>query len=284
MVLGDNIFFGHGLPELLAAAGAREAGGTVFGYQVRDPERYGVVAFDGEGRVTSIEEKPKVPRSDFAVTGLYVLDGKAPERAAASGRARAASSRSPTCSTSTSPRGCCRSSAWAGALPGSTPAPTALLEAGNFVRTIEERQNLKVGCPEEIAFAQGWIDEGALRELAQPYVKTEYGQYLLRIAGARGGGLPRRRTPSASPRALIHQVVDRRCAVGCSEFAARKLDHRIAAARRNGCEDRGEAVLGGRGDRDDRAALRRRIRKIDGLWSGNRRRRRLARAGDAPIP
>ncbi len=185
MVLGDNIFFGHGLPELLAAAGAREAGGTVFGYQVGDPERYGVVAFDPSGQVTSIEEKPRVPKSAFAVTGLYVLDGTAPERA----RAVRPSARGEFEITDLlnmyraegllSVERMGRGFAWL-----DTGTHGSLLEAGNFVRTIEERQNLKVGCPEEIAFAQGWINAGALRALAEPYLKTEYGRYLLRIAKA----------------------------------------------------------------------------------------------------
>jgi glucose-1-phosphate thymidylyltransferase len=183
MALGDNVFFGHGLPELLKTAGARPEGGTVFGYQVRDPERYGVVAFDAEGRVLSIEEKPARPRSRFAVTGLYVLDGTAPARAA---RVRP------------SDRGeleitdllnlyladgllrverMGRGFAWL-----DTGTHASLLDAGNFVRTIEERQNLKVGCPEEIAFAQGWIDADTLLKLAEPYLKTEYGRYLQRAA------------------------------------------------------------------------------------------------------
>jgi glucose-1-phosphate thymidylyltransferase len=186
MVLGDNLFFGHGLPEMLAAAGARETGGTVFGYQVRDPERYGVVAFDEGGQVTSIEEKPERPKSPFAVTGLYVLDGSAPTRAA---------------EVRPSPRGeleitdllnmylaegllrverMGRGFAWL-----DTGTHGSLLDAGNFVRTIEERQNLKVGCPEEIAHAQGWIDADALSALARPYLKTEYGRYLMRIAEGR---------------------------------------------------------------------------------------------------
>jgi glucose-1-phosphate thymidylyltransferase len=183
MVLGDNIFYGHGLPELMAAAGERERGGTVFGYQVRDPERYGVVAFDRDGRVVSIEEKPQAPQSDFAVTGLYVLDGSAPARARAirpSGRGELEITdllnqyrEEGLLSVERMGRGF----AWL-----DTGTHGSLLEAGNFVRTIEERQNLKVGCPEEIAHAQGWIDADALRALAQPYLKTEYGQYLMRVA------------------------------------------------------------------------------------------------------
>jgi glucose-1-phosphate thymidylyltransferase len=187
MLLGDNIFFGHGLPDLLQAAGARERGGTVFGYQVRDPERYGVVAFDREGEVLSIEEKPTVPKSHYAVTGLYVLDGTAPERA----RAVRPSARGELEITDllnmyladgllrVERMG--RGFAWL-----DTGTHASLLDAGNFVRTIEERQNLKVGCPEEIAHAQGWIDTEALRALARPYLKTEYGRYLMRIAEAAG--------------------------------------------------------------------------------------------------
>jgi glucose-1-phosphate thymidylyltransferase len=185
MVLGDNLFFGHGLPELLAAAAARKEGGTVFGYQVRDPERYGVVAFDQGGRVTSIEEKPERPRSPFAVTGLYVLDGTAPSRAA-SVRPSARGELEITDLLNMYLRDGLlrvermgRGFAWL-----DTGTHASLLDAGNFVRTIEERQNLKVGCPEEIAHAQGWIDAAALCALARPYLKTEYGRYLLRIAEA----------------------------------------------------------------------------------------------------
>jgi glucose-1-phosphate thymidylyltransferase len=185
MVLGDNIFFGHGLPDILEAAGARETGGTVFGYQVRDPERYGVVAFDRDGQVTSIEEKPESPKSHFAVTGLYVLDGTAPERA----RAVKPSERGELEITDLlnmyrtenllSVERMGRGFAWL-----DTGTHGSLLEAGNFVRTIEERQNLKVGCPEEIAHVQGWISTNQLRALAEPYLKTEYGRYLVRVAEA----------------------------------------------------------------------------------------------------
>jgi glucose-1-phosphate thymidylyltransferase len=184
MVLGDNVFFGHGLPDMLQAAAARPAGGTVFGYQVRDPERYGVVAFDAGGRVLSIEEKPERPKSNFAVTGVYVLDGSAPARAA--GLAPSARGEIEIADLlnlylaegllTVERMG--RGYAWL-----DTGTHASLLDAGNFVRTIEERQNLKVGCPEEIAFHQGWIDAGALTALAEPYLKTEYGRYLRRIAG-----------------------------------------------------------------------------------------------------
>jgi glucose-1-phosphate thymidylyltransferase len=183
MVLGDNIFFGHDLTLMLKRAGEREAGGTVFGYKVADPERYGVVAFDEAGRVLSIEEKPLKPQSNFAVTGIYVLDGSAPERAHAvrpSARGELeitellnAYLRDGLLSVERMGRGF----AWL-----DTGTHASLLDAGNFVRTIEERQNVKIGCPEEIAFAQGWIDAAALRALAGSYIKTEYGRYLMRVA------------------------------------------------------------------------------------------------------
>ncbi len=183
MVLGDNIFFGHGLPDLLNAAGARPEGGTVFGYQVSDPERYGVVAFDREGKVLSIEEKPKAPKSNFAVTGLYVLDGTAPTRAARVKPSDRGELEITDLLNQYLTDGLLRVErmgrgyAWL-----DTGTHASLLDAGNFVRTIEERQNLKVGCPEEIAHAQGWIDTAALRALAEPYMKTEYGRYLGRVA------------------------------------------------------------------------------------------------------
>ena len=182
MVLGDNIFFGHGLPEILAAASARDVGGTVFGYRVTDPERYGVVAFDDQGRVRSIVEKPEKPASHYAVTGLYFLDGTASVRAAA---------------VRPSPRGeleivdllesyladgllaverMGRGFAWL-----DTGTHGSLLDAGNFVRTLQARQGLQVGCPDEIAFRAGWIDRDALVARAQVFAKNDYGTYLLAV-------------------------------------------------------------------------------------------------------
>jgi glucose-1-phosphate thymidylyltransferase len=183
MVLGDNVFFGEGLSAKLKAADARTEGGTVFGYRVSDPERYGVVEFDSEGRVLSIVEKPEKPKSSYAVTGIYFLDATAPERA----RTIRPSARGELEITDllnlyhgdgklrveTLGRGF----AWL-----DTGTHESLLEAAEFIRTIEDRQNLKVGCPEEIAFLNGWIDEGQLMALAQPYLKTQYGRYLARIA------------------------------------------------------------------------------------------------------
>jgi glucose-1-phosphate thymidylyltransferase len=185
MVLGDNIFFGHDLPVLLKVAAARPEGGTVFGYQVADPERYGVVAFDRDGRVLSIEEKPERPKSDFAVTGIYVLDGSAPERArkirpSARGELEITDLLNTYLSEGLlTVERMGRGYAWL-----DTGTHASLLDAGNFVRTIEERQNLKIGCPEEIAHGLGWISSDELRALAAPYLKTEYGRYLARIADA----------------------------------------------------------------------------------------------------
>jgi glucose-1-phosphate thymidylyltransferase len=179
MVLGDNIFFGHGLPEAMASADAHASGGTVFGYRVADPERYGVVAFDAEGNVSAIIEKPAVPPSNYAVTGLYFLDGRAPELAA---------------QVKPSPRGeleiadlleiyraegslrverMGRGYAWL-----DTGTQASLLEAGNFVRTLEERQGLQVGSPDEIAYRNGWLDRAGLGERARIFAKSAYGQYL----------------------------------------------------------------------------------------------------------
>ena len=184
MVLGDNIFFGHDLQKMVQDASAQASGGTVFGYQVADPERYGVVAFDGDGRAVSIVEKPEKPASNFAVTGLYFLDGKASERA----RNVAPSARGELEITSlletyladgsltVSRMG--RGYAWL-----DTGTHDSLIEAGEFVRTIEKRQGQKIGCPEEVAHYMGWVTDAELRALAKPFMKTEYGVYLMRLAG-----------------------------------------------------------------------------------------------------
>ena len=182
MVLGDNIFFGHGLPEVLAAAGARADGGTVFGYRVADPERYGVVAFDGEGRVTGIVEKPSVPPSHYAVTGLYFLDGTAPDRAAtvkpsARGELEIVDLlESYRADGALSVEKMGRGFAWL-----DTGTHGSLLDAGNFVRTLQARQGLQVGCPDEIAFRAGWIDRTALEMRAGVFAKNDYGRYLMSI-------------------------------------------------------------------------------------------------------
>ncbi len=179
LVLGDNIFFGHGLPELLKSADARTTGGTVFGYRVSDPERYGVVRFGADGRAAEIIEKPAVPPSNYAVTGLYYLDGTAPERAhavkpSARGELEIADLlqmylTEGALSVETMGRGY----AWL-----DTGTHGSLLDAGNFVRTLENRQGLQTGSPEEIAWNQGWISDDDLAAIAARYKKNDYGTYL----------------------------------------------------------------------------------------------------------
>jgi glucose-1-phosphate thymidylyltransferase len=179
LVLGDNIFYGHGLTDSLRRAATRTSGATVFGYWVKDPERYGVAEFDAAGRVVGLEEKPAKPKSSYAVTGLYFYDARVCDYAA---------------SLKPSPRGeleitdlnrCYlqddslhleqlgRGFAWL-----DTGTHESLMEAGNYIETIENRQGLKVCCPEEIAHFNGWINDEQLLQLAEPLAKTGYGQYL----------------------------------------------------------------------------------------------------------
>ena len=183
LILGDNIFFGEGLPAMLRRAAGIEKGATVFGYSVTDPERYGVVAFDEAGRAMSLEEKPDQPKSNYAVTGLYFYDNSVLDIAA---------------TLKPSPRGeleitdvnriylergfltvekMGRGIAWL-----DTGTHESLLQASEFVHVIESRQGLKICCPEEIAFRQNYIDVAQLKALAGPLAKSAYGQYLLRIA------------------------------------------------------------------------------------------------------
>ena len=179
MVLGDNIFFGHGLPEMMAEADAQPAGGTVFGYHVADPERYGVVDFDADGRARAIIEKPPVPPSNYAVTGLYFLDGTAPERA----KGVTPSARGELEITSLletylhegalTVKRMGRGYAWL-----DTGTHESLLDAGNFVRTLESRQGMQTGSPDEIAFRNGWIDAAGLEARAKVFAKNAYGRYL----------------------------------------------------------------------------------------------------------
>lgn len=188
MVLGDNIFFGHGLPEILAQASAKEVGGTVFGYHVADPERYGVVQFDDDGTVQNIIEKPEVPPSNYAVTGLYFLDADAPRRAKQVKPSQRGELEIVTLletylddgNLSVERMG--RGYAWL-----DTGTHGSLLDAGNFVRTLSVRQGMQIGCPEEIAFERDWIDAAALADHAEKYKKTEYGQYLMGLLGTKTG-------------------------------------------------------------------------------------------------
>ena len=183
LVLGDNIFFGDGLPKLLEAADAKPSGGTVFGYRVSDPERYGVVGFDADGKVNSITEKPKVPASKYAVTGLYFLDESAPERARKVKPSARGELEITTLLEMYLAEGLLtvermgRGYAWL-----DTGTHDSLLDASNFVRTLERRQGLQMGSPDEIAFVKGWIDAQALRARAQAFRKNRYGRYLLALA------------------------------------------------------------------------------------------------------
>ena len=182
LVLGDNIFFGHGLPEQLAAADSQPKGGTVFGYRVSDPERYGVVGFDKDGTVNQIIEKPENPPSNYAVTGLYFLDGRAPELA----RQVKPSPRGELEITdllslyldegSLSVETMGRGYAWL-----DTGTHASLLDASNFVRTLTMRQGQQVGSPDEIAYRQGMITVDQLRTRAETFKKNDYGSYLLAI-------------------------------------------------------------------------------------------------------
>ncbi len=182
MVLGDNVFFGHGLPEMLAEADQKEVGGTVFGYRVADPERYGVVAYDENDQATQIIEKPAKPPSNYAVTGLYFLDGTAPEKA----RAVKPSDRGELEITSLlemylnagslDVRRMGRGYAWL-----DTGTHGSLLDAGNFVRTLVQRQGLQIGNPDEISYQKGWIDADQLRQRAETFGKNDYGAYLLAL-------------------------------------------------------------------------------------------------------
>ena len=182
MVLGDNIFFGHGLTEVLTKANAQSEGGMVFGYQVSDPERYGVVGFDEDGVVTSIIEKPEIPASNYAVTGLYFLDGTASEKAkqvkpSARGELEITTLLEMYLNAGTlTVKKMGRGYAWL-----DTGTHSSLLDAGNFVRTLEKRQGLQVGSPDEIAFEQGWIDRAHLKERAEVFKKNDYGRNLTRL-------------------------------------------------------------------------------------------------------
>lgn len=187
LILGDNLFYGHGLTERLRAAARLERGAVIFAYEVNDPERYGVVELDGEGRPLRIVEKPRRPRSRWAVTGLYFYD----ERVVDLARELRPSARGELEITDLNNRylelgelrveRLGRGFAWL-----DTGTHTALLQAANFIETIEQRQGLKVACPEEIAFRQGWIGPEQVERLARPLEKTGYGRYLLRLLDERG--------------------------------------------------------------------------------------------------
>ena len=182
LILGDNIFFGHGMPEALAAARTRTAGASIFAYQVSDPERYGVVEFDKHHKALSIEEKPKQPRSNWAVTGLYFYDSSVVDIAANLKPSARGEYEITDVNREYLRRGqlqvqCMgRGIAWL-----DTGTYDSLLSSSQFVQTLEERQGLKVACVEEIAFAMKFIDAAGLKRLADQAGKSDYGQYLLRV-------------------------------------------------------------------------------------------------------
>ena len=179
LVLGDNIFFGHDLVKLLALADGQRDGATVFAYHVKDPQRYGVIEFDAQGRATSIEEKPAQPKSSFAVTGLYFYDAQVCDIAASVQPSARGELEITTVNQAYLERGQLnvqtmgRGFAWL-----DTGTHESLLEASQFIQTLEKRQGLKVACPEEVAWRNGWIDNAQLIALAQPLGKSSYGDYL----------------------------------------------------------------------------------------------------------
>lgn len=187
LILGDNIFFGHGLVQTLERARRREQGATVFGYWVKDPQRYGVLAFDEQGRAAGLEEKPRIPASNYAVTGLYFYDNQVVEFAAS----LAPSARGELEITDVNKlyldRGLLaverlgRGTAWL-----DTGTHESLMQAGNFIQTIEDRQGLKIACPEEIAYTQGWIGAEQVNSIAAGYKNNGYGDYLVRLLQLRG--------------------------------------------------------------------------------------------------
>jgi len=188
LILGDNLFHGHELIPQLQNAAHQQQGGTVFAYPVRDPERYGVVEFDSEGKVLSIEEKPEQPRSRYAVTGLYFYDSSVVERAQLVQPSARGELEITTLNQMYLEDGCLevelmgRGMAWL-----DTGTFDSLHQAGSYIRTLEQRQGLKVGCPEEVAWRQGWIEDRQLEGLAQPLLKSGYGTYLLQMLNEGNG-------------------------------------------------------------------------------------------------
>lgn len=187
LVLGDNIFYGQGFTRSLQSANARSEGATIFGYWVRDPQRYGVIEFDAQGRALSIEEKPSQPKSNYAAVGLYFYDHHITDIAAAVKPSARGELEITDVNMAYLQRQALhvellgRGVAWL-----DTGTHETMIQAGNFVQTVQQRQGLMIACPEEIAFTKKWIDAGQIQRLAEPLKKNEYGQYLLQLI--QGGG------------------------------------------------------------------------------------------------
>ena len=184
LVLGDNIFYGHGFTGMLKEASSKEKGATIFGYYVNNPKDFGVVAFDKNGRAISLEEKPENPKSNYAIPGLYFYDNTVVEKAKQVKPSKRGELEITTLNemylkeNNLNVVSLGRGMAWL-----DTGTHDALLEASNFVKTIQSRQGVMVACPEEIAYRNGWIDKDKIRELAKPLLKSEYGKYLLNLIG-----------------------------------------------------------------------------------------------------
>ena len=182
LVLGDNIFYGHGFTGMLKEASSKEKGATIFGYYVNNPEDFGVVEFDKNGRAISLEEKPENPKSNYAIPGLYFYDNTVVEKAKQVKPSKRGELEITTLNemylkeNNLNVVSLGRGMAWL-----DTGTHDALLEASNFVKTIQSRQGIMVACPEEIAYRNGWIDENKIKELAKPLLKSEYGKYLLNL-------------------------------------------------------------------------------------------------------
>ena len=186
LILGDNVFYGHGLPESLARAVRQKSGATIFGYWVRDPQRYGVIEFDNDGNVLSIEEKPQKPRSNYAAVGLYFYDEQITQIAANVKPSRRNELEITDVNRAYLAKGSLRTEllgrgiAWL-----DTGTPESMLHAANFVETIQQRQGLMIACPEEIAYRQGWVNAEQVLRLAEPLEKNGYGQYLIDMVAER---------------------------------------------------------------------------------------------------
>lgn len=187
LILGDNIFYGHGLVNSLRAAATQTSGATIFGYWVRDPERYGVIEFDDKGNVLSIEEKPAKPKSNYAAVGLYFYDHQITEIAESIKPSARGELEITSVNQAYLERGQLRAEllgrgiAWL-----DTGTPDSMIQASLFVQTVQQRQGLMISCPEEIAYRMGWIDAHQVRRLAEPLKKNHYGQYLLQLIGEKG--------------------------------------------------------------------------------------------------